>query len=465
VDCGDRRCCRAFPALFLLALRTRFNPAPPQIEFPVPADALEAQRQDVTQFSRLMALDRSFSPSARAEANRRIASLQASPAPLDQPHFGVALMEIAALADNAHTQPNIRGDVFPSRFPIRLTQFSDGVFVMLAKDAASDLLGARVEEIEGRPVSEIIATLEKLQGGVESWRQRLAVIYMALFPEILYATGLAESAAQTRWTFRTPDGAFVERTLAAELARVQGRAPRRIADFWLAPEPRAGATVEWRTLATNERTLPWALRELELGFRRVRLDNSCILAVQMKAIADRGSIKISEFLRSTEADMRANPTCALIMDLRFSVGGSSENTYAFARRLPELMAPGAPVYVLTSSQTISAAITTTAGIKQAMGPRAIILGEPVGDRLAFWAEGNEGCLPHSKLCFAYATGKHDYTQRCWDWRECFWLNWFYPVRVDSLAPDETIAMSFADYMAGRDPVFERAVTLAGEAVP
>jgi hypothetical protein len=35
-----------------------------------------------------------------------------------------------------------------------------------------------------------------------------------------------------------------------------------------------------------------------------------------------------------------------------------------------------------------------------------------------------------------------------------------PVQVKSLAPDETIKMSFADYMARRDPVFERAVALA-----
>jgi hypothetical protein len=133
--------------------------------------------------------------------------------------------------------------------------------------------------------------------------------------------------------------------------------------------------------------------------------------------------------------------------------------------LPNLIAPGGRVYVLTSGQTFSAAITTTAFIKQAMGSRAVILGEPVGDRLVFWSEGNQGCLPNSKLCFAYATGKHDYAHACWDWNACFWLNWFYPVRVDSLAPDETIAMSFADYRAGRDPVFDRAVALASGAAP
>jgi len=55
---------------------------------------------------------------------------------------------------------------------------------------------------------------------------------------------------------------------------------------------------------------------------------------------------------------------------------------------------------------------------------------------------------------------HDYSAPCTDWHVCFWLNWFYPVRVRTLAPDVVVHMSFADYLAGRDPVFDRAVGLA-----
>lgn len=149
-----------------------------------------------------------------------------------------------------------------------------------------------------------------------------------------------------------------------------------------------------------------SLREFGLGFRRYRLENSCVLAVQIKAIVDVGSIRIGEFLLATEDDMRANPPRALILDLRFNNGGNYMNTYGFSRSLPDLMGPGGRVCVLTSGQTFSAAITTTALVKQAMGSRAVILGEPVGDRLAFWAEGSQGCLPHAKFCFAYTTGKH-----------------------------------------------------------
>ncbi|MGB6989445.1 MAG: hypothetical protein WA646_17820 [Candidatus Sulfotelmatobacter sp.] len=99
-------------------------------------------------------------------------------------------------------------------------------------------------------------------------------------------------------------------------------------------------------------------------------------------------------------------------------------------------------------------------IKHSGGDRVTILGEPVGDRLAFFAEGRRGCLPHYPLCLHYETGKHDYGHSCTNLDTCFWLNWLLPVRVKTLQPDEIITMTFDDWRQGRDPVFERAMVLA-----
>jgi len=96
------------------------------------------------------------------------------------------------------------------------------------------------------------------------------------------------------------------------------------------------------------------------------------------------------------------------------------------------------------------------------GERAVILGEPVGDRMRFLSEGNHGCLPNSHICFHYSTGMHDYAAPCTDWHVCYWLNWIFPVRIKTLNPDERITLSFADYLEHHDPVFERAVALAAQ---
>jgi hypothetical protein len=57
---------------------------------------------------------------------------------------------------------------------------------------------------------------------------------------------------------------------------------------------------------------------------------------------------------------------------------------------------------------------------------------------------------------ACLTGQHRYDGPCSDWRTC-WLNWLYPVRVKTLAP---VRLTFADYMAGRDPPLDPAMALA-----
>lgn len=139
--------------------------------------------------------------------------------------------------------------------------------------------------------------------------------------------------------------------------------------------------------------------------------------------------------------------------MRKNGGGDYTTTYDFASRLPQ-MSPAARIYVLTSGYTFSAAITTTAFIKQAGGDRVTIVGEPVGDRLTFWAEGGRFVLPNVEVGVSYAAGKHDYAHVCWNVLECFWVNYLYPVRVDTLRPDIAAPLTFADYRALRDPALD-----------
>src|SRR5690348_11880483 len=125
----------ALAGLAIWAMTLHFNPSPPAKDFPKPNTALEAQRQDLEYFSKLLALDRSFSPSARDEANRRIAALERLPEALPHQRLRVALMEIAALADNGHTGV-FGGQTVAERVPVHVFAFADGIYVMRAKDAA-----------------------------------------------------------------------------------------------------------------------------------------------------------------------------------------------------------------------------------------------------------------------------------------------------------------------------------------
>jgi hypothetical protein len=445
---------------FVLCLFHKFNPAPPSSDFPRPANALEAQQQDIEQFSRLLAMDRSFSAAARAEANRQIAGLKSEPAPLNRERFNVALLRVTALADNGHTNLNYGKGAPQSFIPLRVVLFADGLYVLRAKSAYADLLGARVESIEGRPTRDVIAALEQLHGGTEGWRREYAAIYVQS-PGILYGDEISSRPDQTHWTFRLPTGSEVTRTLPGEVSGENE--PHAQMTRWLSPQKMKNEPANWRALVSVDADLPLSLRDFNDTLRRAWINHGCTLFIQLKAIADTDKQHIGPFLRATTDEMRVHPPpCNIILDMRFNSGGDYTKAARFASHLPDFVPPGGRIYLLTGPQTFSAAITTIAFVKQAAGSRAIILGEPVGDRLTFYGEGNQGCLPHEDLCLHYATGMHDYAHRCDDWDRCYWLNWIFPVQVKSLAPDETIQMTFADYMALRDPVFERAVALAAD---
>jgi hypothetical protein len=435
----------ALGGALVYAMVQHFDPAPPKADYPKPSNDLEAQRQDLGYFRKLIALDRSYEPAARLEAERRIAALESADKALDHAHLRVALMKILALADNGHTRLDVGDDLVPRQLPVRVAIFSDGLHIMRTTDAYSALLGGRVVAIDGKPIEVVMERLADLRGGTAAWRKLNAALYL-VDPEILFGEDIAPDMEHSAWTVATAEDASTTVTLDA-----------------VAPsghEPVKGLDDSWRAVQPDQ-PLPASLSDFDSAFRRIRLAHSCAMLIQLKANHDVGNQHIKDFVAATEADMRANKPCAVILDLRYDGGGNYQNTAGFAKALPGLTTPGGQIYLLTGPSTFSAGITTTAFVKQAGGDRVTLLGEPVGDRLSFFSEGNRGCLPNYPLCVSYQRGKHDYAHPCTDWDVCFWLNKLYPVHVDTLEPHETITMSFAEWRQGRDPVFDRAVALAG----
>ena len=115
------------------------------------------------------------------------------------------------------------------------------------------------------------------------------------------------------------------------------------------------------------------------------------------------------------------------------MGGDLNLTRDFMRALPAL-AEGGRVYAITSGRTFSAAISSLGYLKQAAGDRLTIVGEPIGDRLEFWAEGNILQLPGLGALMLYADERHNYMTGCPE-ADCHRSIRDHPIRVRSLQPD------------------------------
>jgi hypothetical protein len=441
---------------FLAGMRHHFHPAaPPQPHRPPVASKLDAQRQDIRYFRQLIALDRSFSPADRTEANRRLDALEALGTLLDRPHFRVSLMQIDALADNGHSRVEYERSAAPMELPVRVAAFSDGLYIMRATAINADLLGSRVTAIDGQAIDVVMAKLEQLRGGTPQWRRLNASQYLPL-QDLLFGIDVAPDMQHSNWTVQTPVGAIITRRLEAYVPTAAE--PAVSLNRWLSSEPVPDMPEQWRAVEPD-RPLPVSLTDFEKAFRNLPLPGTCTQFIQFKSNVDQGGQRIKDFVSNTESRLRQVQPCNVILDLRYDGGGDYMNTYGFAHELPKRISLSGKIIVLTGPATFSAGISTAAAVLHVDKQRVVILGEAVGDRLQFFSEGGLACLPNYPLCVAYETGKHDYQHACTDWDVCFWLNYIFQFRVESLDPDEVIPLSFKDWRAGVDPVLDRAISL------
>lgn len=434
-------------ATFDRELEARFQYGPPEPEPAEIDDQAAGQIADAAYLARFPEFDRAYTRATRAQAERQLAQLQAEAGTLSHEQFVLRVAEIAALADNGHT--SIGENAFKKntpRLPLRTYQFADGLHIVWAAPALSDLLGARIDAIDGRSIAAIHVATRRYAGGTDAHRQRMLTA-MLESPALLQAAGLAASRDSLTLRGVLANGASFERTIQAE---------ERDRSAWVSSSQRLLFPV-WEgapmaSLITDGDALPVYLRHRSNLFSLEALPEGG-LYVGLAHNADTDDLPIATFLDRVLTRVRDGRSTFVVIDLRMNGGGDLTTTYAFARDLPQA-ANGAPIYVLTSPWTFSAAITTTAALKTAGGDQVIIVGEPVGDRLDLWAEGGTFNLPNAFLQVHYASGRHVYNGPCRDRATCFWLNDRYPVRVRSLEPDIAAPLTFAAYRALRDPAVD-----------
>jgi hypothetical protein len=438
-------------------LAKRFQYGPPQ---PAPAeikDVAEGQALDAAYLTSFPDFDRSYSPQARNEARRQIERLKADARTLGHEQFVLRVAEIAALADNAHTtlsEDSLRKNT--PRLPLRAYWFADGLHVLRAVEEHKDLLGARIEAIDGRAVEDVYGGIRRYSGGAENWR-RLRLIPMLESPALLAAAGFAREPGALTLAGVRLDGSRFERRIAAQ-ARDRSAPVSSTARLLFPSDPKG---IEgFTSLIAPGAEVPVYLREPRKLFTIAAVEsNGLYIGIGFNRDADEG--RISEFLSNALARIANDKPRFVVVDFRMNGGGDYTSTYPFMPALVQV-AGGKPIYALISGWTFSAAITSVAALKTFGGNRVTLVGEPVGDRLDFWAEGARFVLPNSFTSVSYSTARHTYSAPCMDTDTCFWLNYVYPVKVESLNPEVHAPLTFAAYREGRDPAME--AVLARESV-
>ena len=390
-----------------------------------------------------------FTDDERIAFDAKIASVRARLATLDDEHVIVGVMQSVALARNAHTGvlPALTDSRF-GRVPIRLWYFADGLYVVKARPAFAHLLGARLTSIGGHDIEAAVDRVATLMYANRTWKKFASAI-RATTPALLYGLDLAQAPDRADYGFTMADGSSAHETLTAELPSKAEGNPLAIWD--LVPASRSG-DVNWRyALGADSASAPLYLSNPNDVLWHTYLKKSKTLYVRYSSSFflpgdDRYSLR-----KGLVETFKKKKPKKLVIDLRLNSGGDlTQMRRIFDRMLQEDSFPAPDqVYAITGQGTFSAGLFHAANLKQ---QGAIIVGELAGDDLDFWAEIPGALeLPNSKVRIYASTGFHSYSKIAYpQYADMVFLN----LDIDTLEPDIIIRMTYAEFVAGRDPIME-----------
>jgi hypothetical protein len=442
----------------------------------LPKEAMKDARELDLKYLRKAFLEtnRSFSYTAGSEAafSGEISRLIQN---ADRLTFGDLYMGISravAHVDDGHT--SVLGPDRLRHFPIRVSWFGDDLHVIRARDDHSHLLGNRVLHIAGKEPRELLQMLEAYIGGSQEHVKALSPDYLDS-PDALVGMGIIEDGEPVEVSFDTSGQGSIAISFHATLAAD----PILYFVGWRdrAPDTEYRENKGWSHLLENLDRVPIYLQDGNDPYERVALPgHDDIFYMRLRATMD-ADVFIRDYagidrtsghppLRSYLLGMLSRAAGEgkyrnAVIDLRFNPGGNYMNTMEFARALPRLLPKSGKIFVITNNNTFSAAIVTTAFLKAFGGDRTVIVGERVGDREQFWAESQMLTLPISGIRVLATQGYHNWSEGCTEKPECG-FNTLYDVAAGSLSPDIPVAVSFDDYVNGRDPMLEAILREIGD---
>jgi hypothetical protein len=390
-------------ALLLSVSLVTFAESKPQ---PLPLMTAEKWRSDIDFFARELPKrhKNAFHTITREQLAAEVASLGAKASRANDDEMIVGLMRITAAVGDGHTYVRLPSSIH--QFPIALVYIDGAHRVVRGAGSATELVGGKLIRIDDIPIDEAIARIRTILPRAES-----EVLFVAFTPqwfsiaEVLHGLGITRSAAAARFTVVLDDGS--ERS--ADVTSIE-----------------IAATPQWRTATT---TPPLYRQRLGEGFWFTWLAEAGTVYVSFRRYDD-----LRAKSRELWTFVDSHPVQKIAIDLRQNGGGDFNVGKKYlvdelARR-PKLSA-----YVITGARTFSAALKNSIDFREIC--HATLVGETIGERPNSYSENDEMRLPNSRIDVSYSTRYYKF------------------LPDDKLViPDKEIYPTWADWVAGRDPVLD-----------
>lgn len=380
---------------------------------------------------------------------RQVAELRSAVSQLSDAEIILRLDRITATPRVAHTQLGITSGVGARafhRYPIRMRWFGDNLSVVAAAPVYKEALGCRVVRIGSMTPDQVETNLAPYISYENHAHLRHRSAGFMAFVEVMHRERIADASGHLSVTCAKPDG----KEFTLDLPPGRTAEPSRESAVEAGPASAEAASEPDRTTSRRLVTAEAALHIPPLFCRKKGhppywyeyLPDTQTLYVQYNICRDVPTNSFGAFVKKLFATADAETVQRVIVDLRFNGGGTSSAVNPLLQALkarPAMNAKGR-LYVLTGGGTYSAAMIAAHKFRSQL--KAILVGEPPGNKPNHYGDINSFLLPSSKLKVTYST-KHIILMR--------------GVDPESLEPDILVPSTLADYLEGRDRVLETAL--------
>ena len=390
-----------------------------------PATRETRWREDLEYFSATLGSGhRDFAKLAAKEGfKRELSELKDKADRLSDSEIILRLMRQIASLGVAHATVDWRSDKFDFHYyPLRLSWFGDGLAVMGAAQPLRDAVGTRVVRIGSMTPEQVEAAVTPfIPHENHAWLHRQSPNFM-VFDELLTYLKIVPPKGRIEFTFEGKDG-----------KRFNLEVPR-----W----PLKAQTNMVFALDGQKIETPLYRKQHDLAYWREYLSDTKTLYIQYNKCENIGK-PFEDFARETLSFADSHSVERVVVDLRFNAGGDSRVVKPLIEGLKSrrsLRADG-HLYALIGPVTYSSGMMAAMDFKEEL--HAILIGEPTGGKPNQFGEIKRATLPNSNLAVFYP------------------VKYFHPISdadPESIMPDVAVRMTLEDFLAGRDPALEAALS-------
>jgi hypothetical protein len=369
-------------------------------------------REDLAFFAREIVARHAnaFHAIARRRFDSLVAALDRRLDRLNGDQAYVELDRLANLVGDAHTYFALPED--DPRFPFAIRRFGADYRLVAAVAGDQRLLGSRVLKIEALPITAAILRLWSFTPANEnpSLRQARAEGFLSS-GTMLHGIGISRSRDMVSLTVKNDSGEEFQ----VQVGALSGDSP---------------GALPWKDVF---RTTPLFAQHLGDSFWYQYLPESRTVYCNFRGY-DSLPAKAAGLL-ALIGSVRPEK---VVLDLRQNSGGDYElGLRALIQPLSRLdLGRRGRLFVAIGVNTFSAGMANAAQLRSRA--RAILVGEPIGEKPNSYQEPRELRLPNSHLILRYSTKYYQFASR----------------KSNVVLPDHLIVPTWAEYRDGRDPVLE-----------